>query len=171
MLARGRGDQTWTFGSTLTSLSDMTTAEPLFWTPGAIQELAKRFHTDMLSFNDDMARMSGSVNPVMPPEQLQAWRTFRDSWATWYGSTSAATWLWSATVSTIEGFSKQLQQWRDWYKAYFRRAPTGADPITAKGAAVDTSGKQELSFDWQPVVAVGGLALVGLGALLLMRKR
>lgn len=149
-----------------------TVSEPLFWTPSAIQNLAKQTHQAMLDFNDDMARAGAAV----PAGQLKAWRAFRDSWAKWYGSAGASTWIWSGNVSTIEGFAQQLASWRTWFAGNIG-APSGAGAPIPTGITIKTQTEisnaeelqrklqealQKTSSNWQSfALGVGATAAVG----------
>jgi hypothetical protein len=141
--------------------------EPIFWTPTAIQDLAKNLHTAMLVFNDDVSRVKDAGQ--LPPGELEAWRMFRDGWSKWYGATTASTWLWSATVSTIEGYATQLTAWRAKYASWTGKLPTGTDAtgIAPYQVRVDTSGEQKLvttDTDWSGLYwGLGVVVLLGGG--------
>lgn len=138
-----------------------TSSEPLIWTPGALQDRAKRLHSDILVFQEDMSHPA--VGKIIPVSQLAAWRAYRDGWSDWYGQTSASTWLWSATASTLQDYENKLAGWRDWYALNVGQ-PAGIGPSQISGPAVhiENSGTQQLAFDWSPVWWGGG-ALIVLG--------
>lgn len=147
-----------------------TSSEPWIWTPGALQDRAKRLHSDILIFNSDMAKAKDKG--VVPEGQLTAWRAYRDGWSSWYGNTSASTWLWSATASVLQDYESKLLAWREWYLVNVG-VPSGVGPSTVEGPSikVDTGGKQELAFDWTPVWwGAGALVVLGGGYLWWLRR-
>lgn len=147
-----------------------TSSEPWIWTPGALQDRAKRLHSDILVFNDDLsaAKDKGKI----PDGQLMAWRAYRDGWAGWFDNASPSTWLWSATASVLQDYENKLSAWRDWYSVNIG-APSGVGPSQIIGPSIklDTSGKQDLSYDWTPVWwGVGALGVLGLGTWWFLKR-
>lgn len=138
-----------------------TSSEPWIWTPGSLQDRAKRLHSDILIFQEDMS--NAKTAKKLPDSQLLAWRSFRDGWTDWYEHTSASTWLWSATASTLQDYESKLAAWREWYRLNIGQ-PSGVGPSNISGPAIqiENKGQQELTFDWTPVWWGGG-ALILLG--------
>jgi len=143
---------------------DMT--EPLFWTPSAIQELAKTAHAGFLSFNNDMARAKDAK--LLPAGELEAWRLLRDQWAKWYNAAGITTWLFSGNVSVIEGFVDQLNVYRAKYVSWTGRPASGGNVDVPHGAEVKVKTEvPPVEFDLTPLYWAGGAAaLAGVGYLL-----
>lgn len=131
---------------------------PLFWTPETRKELARKLHSDMLTFQNDIAKVRTKY-----PDKYKAWVQFRDAWARWYGDAGLTTWLWDATVSTIEGYANQLNKWLAWLAS--EGVPSsGVGPValqTYTPGKLETEGKQKLDVDWKPVIWAGGAIAAG----------
>jgi hypothetical protein len=143
---------------------DMT--EPLFWTPSAIQNVAKAAHASFLSFNNDMARAKDANQ--LPAGELEAWRLLRDQWAKWYGAAGATTWMFSSNVSIIEGFVGQLNNYRAKYASWTGRPASGGAVDVPHGAEIKVKTEvPPLELDFTPLYWAGGAAaLAGVGYLL-----
>ena len=103
-------------------------AAPWISTPAFLEDRARRIHAGLHAVNDVITALVGANRLSTTNTRYKAFKALLENWRKWYGDTSGATWLWSATDATLESYERDIQSWQAWVRQTFPDAAPSMPP-------------------------------------------
>lgn len=140
-------------------------ARPWISTPGFLQDRAVRIHNGLHALNNVITALTAAHRLSPETTRYKQWKALLHGWGTWYGQTGVATWFWSGTDATLEGYERDIQQWERWLRQAY---PDVAQSLPLPPPQFGPNGEERKGMPlW---VGVGLGALAGFGVVMVIKR-